>query len=54
MRTYWLQSFLMGREFKYLWDSVWQYHAPHYREDDKKIECRIHFERDYMMDSGFP
>ena len=39
MRTYWLLSFFfMGRELKYVWGSVWQYHAPLYREDDKNKE----------------
>jgi hypothetical protein len=48
-------KFFMGREFKYPWGSVWQYYAPHYREDDKKkIEYTQHFARDFVMDSGFP
>jgi len=36
MRTYWLRSFFIGRELKYLWGSLWQSHAPLYKEDDKK------------------
>jgi hypothetical protein len=41
MRMYWLRSFFMGRELKYLWGSVWQSHTPLYKEHDKKKKDRM-------------
>jgi hypothetical protein len=43
MRTYWLRRFFMARELKYLWGSVWQPHAPLYREEDKKNRIQTAF-----------